>query len=117
MSKLGGAEYEILTLKITRLSLFVAGECDFSHLVAEKLLDLLVFDGTDLIIRSNQVTVLVTNTSAIGFSHSIADRIFCTDVAVDTAPTVIAVAFVAFAHWPIFATGKRSTNYERMLAY
>jgi hypothetical protein len=88
-----------LTLKIALFCLGVTRESCLRLLVLQLIQNLLVRDIADLEVLLDQLPILVADATLAFRHHSVASIVCSTDVAVDAAPALVALALFLAASW------------------
>lgn len=99
-------------MEVAETGISLAVEGCLGGLAVEHRKDLLIGNIAHLMVLLNNLAILITNTAIASFHKSVTSIVLSADVAVDTCPSVIAVASVALSHRSIFAPGQRATSYR-----
>lgn len=75
--------------------LFIAGEGDLRLLVTEQTRDFFIYNIAYLIVVLHDLAVLVADTPIPGWHQCIASLVCGADIAVDSGPALVTVAFIA----------------------
>jgi hypothetical protein len=93
-------------LEVARSILPFASESDLWALFPEEGGDLFVRDIADLVVVVDDLAVLVTDTAFAGSHQGVASFVFGANVAVNTGPSLIAVASAPGTHRAVLSSSE-----------
>ena len=91
----------IHTLKVACSLFFLAGKSNLGSLFTEKVGDFLIGDFANLVVMAHNLSILIADTTFSGLYHGVAGVVLCTNITVDSGPTLVAVARVSRSHWSV----------------
>lgn len=106
-----------LTLEIAGGFIGLASEGHLWPLLAEQVRDLLICNIAYLVVVVDDLAICIADAAISSLHESVASLVFCTYVAVDSSPAIVAFALVAIAHRSVFTTSKRAAYWEPQVSY
>ena len=100
-----------LTLKVAFVFFCIARKGGLWLLILENLQDLLVRDVAVLEVLPHHKTILIADCPLFTRNQNTASIICLADIAVNTSPSITAVALCPLPWWPVLAIGQRTTQW------
>jgi hypothetical protein len=97
-------------LEIACPLVLLAGESDLRALFTEEVCDFSVGNFANLVVLAHDLSILITDAAFACLYHCIAGSVLRTDVAVDSCPTLVALAVVTGSHLPVSTFRQRTTD-------
>jgi hypothetical protein len=99
------------TLKVAGFVFVFAGKCNLRFTLFQLVKNLAVGHIAHLVILFHHETLCITNASFAIWHHRVASIVCFANVAVDSIPSIFAIAVLVLARSPVDTIGERATGW------